>query len=63
MIPKFYEPPIYLISLFIAEQIYLRCQQFGIEKLGFPEPDEKLKEIAEIKDVYNKRLSEVNKND
>jgi len=59
MVPKFYEPPIYLLSLFVAENIYMRCQKFGIEQLGFPEPDEQLKEIPEIKDAFSKRVTEV----
>lgn len=61
MIPKFYEPPIYVMSIFIAEQIYLRCQQFAIDKLGFPKPDEEIKEIPEIKDIVNQRIAEAKK--
>jgi hypothetical protein len=56
MVPQFYEPPIYLMSLFIAEQIYLRCQQFAIEQLGFPKPSEELKEIPGIKEICEKRI-------
>lgn len=55
-VPKFYEPPIYLVSLFVAEQIYLRAQKLGIEKLGFPQPDEQLSEIEEIKAAYDRHF-------
>jgi len=60
MVPKFYEPPIYLLSLFVAERIYLRCQELGIAELKFPPPDKKLKEIPEIKQVYERIVSELN---
>lgn len=63
MVPKFYESPIYLMSLFVAEQIYLRCQQCAIEQLGFPKPDTQLKEISEIKDALNKRIAEAKEKD
>ena len=60
-VPKFYEPPIYVMSIFIAEQIYLRCQQFAMDKLEFPKPDEEIKEIPEIKDIVNQRIAEAKK--
>lgn len=56
MVPKYYEPPIYLLSLFVAQQIYLRSQQLGIEKLNFPEPDTPLKDIPEIGEAWGKRI-------
>jgi len=59
MVPKYYEPPIYLSSLFIAKQSYLYCQEYAINMLHFPKPDEALEEISEISDAYKKRMSEV----
>lgn len=47
-VPKFYEPPVYLASLFVAETIYLRAQKLAIDELGTPQPDEVLAEISEI---------------
>jgi len=61
MIPKFFEPPVYVMSIFIAEQIYLRCQQYAIDNLAFPKPDEELKEIPEIKNIVNQRIVEAKK--
>ena len=56
MVPKYYEPPIYLLSLFVAQQIYLRSQQLGIKELNFPEPDTPLKDIPEIGEAWEKRI-------
>ncbi|MFH1237941.1 MAG: DUF5677 domain-containing protein [archaeon] len=53
-VPKFFEPPIRLLTLHIAKEIYLQAKENGIKNLGFPEPDEILDEIPEINKAYDK---------
>lgn len=53
-VPKFYEPPIYLIPIYVATQIYSMCQKLAVEKLGCPAPDESLKEISKVTEAFNK---------
>lgn len=61
-IPKFYYPPIYLGALAAADSIYLKAKEIAIKKLGFPEPDETLSEISEVKDAMQERSEEIVKN-
>lgn len=53
-VPKFFEPPIRLLTLYVAKEIYLQAKENGVKKLGFPEPDENIDEIPEIKSAYDK---------
>lgn len=60
-VPKFFEPPIRLLTLYVAKEIYLQAKENGVNKLGFPEPDEALDEIEEIKAAYEKVIREYQK--
>jgi len=53
-IPKFFEPPIFLIPMFVANRIYEICEELAINELGCPTPDEEMKEIPEITAAFNK---------
>ena len=53
-VPKFYEPPIYLIPIYVATQIYSMSQKLAVEKLGCPAPDESLKEVSKVTEAFNK---------
>lgn len=53
-VPKFYEPPIYLIPIYVATQIYLMCQDLAINALGCPKPDKNIKEIEEVTEAFKK---------
>lgn len=59
--PKFFEPPIFLMSIYVAERIYERCLKLGKEKLGFPEPDEQLKKVRHIEEAV-KQVSDITAN-
>lgn len=57
-IPKFFDPPAYLVSLDIAQRIYFKCLNIGIELLKFPKFEETLKEIDAIKEAVNQVLKQ-----
>lgn len=52
--PKFFEPPIYLIPIYVATKIYTMCQELAVNQIGCPKPDEELKEIPEVTEAFNK---------
>lgn len=58
-IPKFYEPPIFLIPMYVANKIYQMCEDLAVSEIGCPPPDEKLKEIPEITESFNKVFDKV----
>jgi len=58
-IPRFYDPPILLIPMYVATRIYQMCEDLAIHELGCPSPDEQLKEISELSEAYNKISNEV----
>lgn len=62
-VPKFFEPPIRLLTLYVAKEIYLQAKENGVNKLGFPEPDEALIEIEEIKAAYDKVIKDYQETD
>ena len=53
-IPKFYEPPIFIIPIYVATEIYTMCENLAVDELGCPFPDEKIKEIPKITEAYQK---------
>ena len=53
-VPKFYEPPIFMIPIYVATQIYQMCKDLAIKKLGCPLPDEEMKEITEVTEAFKK---------
>lgn len=53
-VPKFYEPPIYLVPIYVATKIYSMCQELAVNELGCPLPDENLIEIKEVTEAFNK---------
>ena len=53
-IPKFYEPPIFLMPMYVASKIYQMCEDLAVNDIGCPSPDEKLKEIPEITEAFNR---------
>lgn len=53
-VPKFYEPPIYLVPIYVATKIYSMCQELAVKELGCPQPDENIKEIKEVTEAFNK---------
>ena len=59
-VPKFYEPPIYLIPIYVATQIYLMCQDLAINALGCPKPDKNIKEVEEVTEAFKRSLINLN---